>query len=250
MYFIRSSIDEWWTCLGIKLTFTIMSRAVISPSSAGSPCQQTVDVLEKRLQAAERDTQELLQHLGGLGFNRHSTTTTPVKKTHNPGGDSTRPMTPTTVVTDTEVLQGSYEKLVSRVCKQESAIQTLKLALLNVQGNQDLRSKVGADQEEQWLEAKQSYETHITKLKRDIRSLREDVKHEAEAKNRLKSDVKKLQSALDDATTTRVCSIACVCVLITRVCSIGCVCVLITRVCSIGCVCVLITRVCSIACVC
>ncbi|XP_041377608.1 coiled-coil domain-containing protein 150-like [Gigantopelta aegis] len=181
-----------------------MSRPVISPSSAGSPCQQTVDVLEHRLQAAEKDTRELLHHLGGLGFDRNSATT-PVKRTKNtthPGGD-TSPSPFSCLVSDPEVLQSSYEKLVSRVCKQESMIQTLKMALLNVQGSQDLRTKVGSDQEERWLEAKQSYESHIAKLRREMKSLREDVRHEAEAKSRLKTDVKKLQAALDDATTTR-----------------------------------------------
>jgi hypothetical protein len=69
-----------------------------------------------------------LDQLNGLGFSKNSVDTNSSKMTV--------PVSPYKVrMANNDVLKDNYEVLVSRVCKMESTVQSLKLSLLNIQGN-------------------------------------------------------------------------------------------------------------------
>ena len=95
----------------------------------------TIDLLQQRLTAAEEETQGLVEQLAKIGF-------APEKAEFGNLRDrksAIRSYQPPT--TDPEVLQKNYETLVSRVCKTESALQTLRLTLTRVQAEREASMK-------------------------------------------------------------------------------------------------------------
>lgn len=175
-----------------------MSRQVIPPSghSAGAASQQTVQVLENRLAAAEDETQNLLEQLNGLGFSRGPSDSN--------SSNMKVPVSPYKVrMANNDILKDNYEALVSRVCKMESTIQTLKLNLLNIQGEKDLKQKSNDEFEYKMNVLKETYEQQISKYKREMQQMKDDLLQENEEKNKLKDSIKDLKSALEDASTTR-----------------------------------------------
>ena len=95
----------------------------------------TLDLLQQRLSAAEEETQGLVEQLAKIGFAPEKAEFGNLRdrksaiKSYQPPN------------TDPEVLQKNYESLVSRVCKTESALQTLRLTLTRVQSERDASMK-------------------------------------------------------------------------------------------------------------
>lgn len=180
------------------MEITSMSRQVMPPSGhpMGSVPQQTAEVLENRLSVAEDETKNLLEQLNGLGFSKNSVDTNSSKMTV--------PVSPYKVrMANNDVLKDNYEVLVSRVCKMESTVQSLKLSLLNIQGEKDLKGKSNDEFKYKINVLKQTYEQQISKYKREMEQMKEDLLQENEEKNKLKDSIKDLKSALEDASTTR-----------------------------------------------
>ncbi|XP_021369483.1 coiled-coil domain-containing protein 150-like isoform X3 [Mizuhopecten yessoensis] len=182
----------------------MMSRSVIPPSAcpSGVSSHQTIDVLEDRLSAAELETRELIDHLSGMGFGQN---VHPAERdTDSQDIKMKEPIAPYKArIADVDILHDSYETLVSRVCKTESAIQTLKLNLINIQGQQDLHPKLHDQTEDKYQMLKEACENELGKLQRETEDLQEELKQETDAKNRAHEEVKELRLALEEATTTR-----------------------------------------------
>ncbi|XP_033763088.1 coiled-coil domain-containing protein 150-like isoform X3 [Pecten maximus] len=182
----------------------MMSRSVIPPLSCppGVSSQQTIDVLEDRLSAAEQETMELIDHLSGMGFGQH---VHPAERdTDSQDIKMKEPIAPYKArIADVDVLQDSYETLVSRVCKTESAIQTLKLNLVNIQGQQDLNPKLHDQTEDKYQLLKEACENELGKLQRETEDLQEELKQEFDSRRKAQDEVKELRLALEEATTTR-----------------------------------------------
>ncbi|CAC5405195.1 unnamed protein product [Mytilus coruscus] len=175
-----------------------MSRQVLPPAGhpTGSAPQQTAEVLENRLTAAEDETNILLEQLNGLGFSKTSADIN--------SSNMKVPVSPYKVrMASNDVLKDNYEALVSRVCKMESTVQTMKLNLLNIQGENHLKGKSNDEFEYRMNVLKQTYEQTISKYKREMEQMKEDLLQENEEKNKLKSNIKDLKSALEDSSTTR-----------------------------------------------
>ena len=148
--------------------------------------------------AAEDDTRQLLNHLQSLGVS-------PEKPTKDRYGDYTT-YTPNKLLNEKnfEEFKNNYEGLVSRVCKNESILQSLKLNFVNYQGDVSLSKKQSADFKEKLQLTREAYEQEIGKLTRQIEYLREEVSTESKAKERAKSEISELQKVLGDASETRV----------------------------------------------
>ncbi|VDI60114.1 Hypothetical predicted protein, partial [Mytilus galloprovincialis] len=175
-----------------------MSRQVLPPAGhpTGTAPQQTAEVLENRLAAAEDETSILLEQLNGLGFSKTSADIN--------SSNMKVPVSPYKVrMASNDVLKDNYEALVSRVCKMESTVQTMKLNLLNIQGENHLKGKSNDEFEYRMNVLKQTYEQTISKYKREMEQMKEDLLQENEEKNKLKSNIKDLKSALEDSSTTR-----------------------------------------------
>lgn len=176
-----------------------MSRQVIPPGGQpnGVVPQQTAQVLENRLASAEEETRNLMEQLGGLGFSK--------SKGEGDNSGMKVPVSPYKVrMASNDVLKDNYEALVSRVCKMESVIQTLKLNLLNIQGEKELKVKSNDEFEYKMNVLKQTYEQTIFKYKREMEQMKEDLLQENEEKNKLKETIRDLKTSLEEASTTRV----------------------------------------------
>ena len=183
--------------MGNKLIMS--ARAVIPPLSVQTnPSQQTYDMLESRLMAAEDDTRQLLNHLQSLGVSPEK----PTKDIFREFGS----YTPNKQLNEKnfEEFKNNYESIVSRVCKNESILQSLKLNFVNYQGDVSLSKKHAADFKEKLQLTREAYEQEIGKLTRQIEYLREEVNNESKAKDRAKAEIRELQKVLGDASETRV----------------------------------------------
>lgn len=181
-----------------------MSRAVIPPMSIsmeGPSSQQTLEVLEKRLEAAEHDTQDLIEKLGTMGFGKN---TRPAERDVMDQREVISPYQ--AQIVDVDILKDNYETLVSRVCKTESVIQTLKLNMINLQGDRDLKTWKSSDEdyEQKYDMLKETYEQELGKLRRKLNQVTEDLKTEHEARLKSKEEIKQLKTELDNATVSKV----------------------------------------------
>lgn len=176
------------------------SRAVIPPLSIkASPNQQSYEMLESRLMAAEDDTRQLLNHLESLGVS-------PEKPTKDTTYSSYGTYTPQKQLNQKnyEEFKNNYEGLVSRVCKNESILQSLKLNFVNVRGDMSLTKKQSTEFKEKLNLTREAYEQEIGKLTRQVEYLKEEVENESKAKDRAKAEIRELHKVLGDASETRV----------------------------------------------
>ena len=115
----------------------ITSRPVMPPLGLqdDSLSNETIDLLQQRLNAAEEETQGLVEKLANIGF-------APEKAEFGNLRDKKSVVAPYKArIVDPDVLQRDYEALVSRICKTESALQTLRLTLIRVQADRDMTKK-------------------------------------------------------------------------------------------------------------
>ncbi|XP_052274674.1 coiled-coil domain-containing protein 150-like [Dreissena polymorpha] len=192
-------------------------RAVIPPLSVNNgPSKQSYEVLESRLRAAEDDTKQLIDQLGGMGFDNPGPGSGENGRNspyHQNGRDSPyQPVSPFRGQTrnvnynqeNFEKFKSSYESLVTRVCKNESALQSLKLTLVNLQGDQKLNTKQDVrEMKEKFQYAREAYEQEIGKLTRQVEYLKEELGSEVTAKDKCRDEIRELQRALEQSTETR-----------------------------------------------
>ena len=202
-------------------TEATMSRPVIPPlhpSSTQIQSQQTSEVLRRRLASAEEDARQILDQLGNIGQPRQTQIThhsdygqsspgrnrtavaekTWADKPPLPSGGSLVEPTPSTFPQDA---------LISRVCKLESMLQTLKMGLAGAtsgfSGGVD-RKRLKAEVEDRVSHVKQELGSEVVRLKRQMASLQEELSMESDARQRLKQESENLKEALEEATQARV----------------------------------------------
>lgn len=187
-----------------------MSRSVIPPNKRGtdSPSQKTINALDTRLSAAEVDTKQLIDQLTSMGFGQKNTNLNQAGNMKHPERDTDVPKEPITPykarIADMENMQDNYETLVSRVCKTESAIQSMKLNMVNIRGQKDLKHKNSEESEEKYINLRDACEKEIAKYKRAMQELQDDFKQESQSKVKLEEEIKDLRGALSEASDTRV----------------------------------------------
>ena len=123
------------------------------------------------MNSAEIDTKALVEQLASLGFtaeNSHIQQAPPAGVDHEP----ISPYKPR--MADTEILQRNYEALVSRVCKAESTIQTMKLNMLRYQTDRDLNKNDKANMSEKLAAAAEAFEMELAKVSHMMRRI---IKH-------------------------------------------------------------------------
>ncbi|KAL5015200.1 hypothetical protein ScPMuIL_009470 [Solemya velum] len=165
-----------------------MSRAVIPPLPPmnSSPSQQTVQVLEKRIQSAEEDASLLLQQMSGraMGFSPRGD----IKEQFVDSGNE---------ISDVKLLRTNYEGLVSRLCRAESAIQTVKS---NLSGNRNTLLK---QNQENMNRLKHLYEEETVKLKCEIESLKKELSQETEDKYKVVDERRQLQISVQSLSNMK-----------------------------------------------
>ncbi|KAL8622666.1 hypothetical protein ACOMHN_009300 [Nucella lapillus] len=193
-----------------------MSRPVIPPLPPSSSTQdqsyEKTEVLRRRLATAEEDARQILSQ---LGQNRRSQGSPLTDRTQSADREkrvtfdkalADKPPLPkdgTMVEPMTSSL--SQDALISKVCKLESMLQTLKVGLAGATsgGSGGDRKRVKAEVEERVGEVRQELGVEVVRLKRQVVSLEEDLNMEAGMKKLLKEESEKLKEALEEATQAR-----------------------------------------------
>ena len=216
-----------------------MSRPVIPPlhppvAQAQAQSHQTSEVLRRRLVSAEEDAWKILDQLGNAGqprlaqimphsdygqstaltvADRERRTATASATAGKKGlAVSVKPPLPSEgSLVEPGLGSFSQDALISRVCKLESMLQTLKVGLAGATsawggsgaGGVD-RKRLKAEVEERVGHVKQELGSEVVRLKRQVASLQEDLSMESEARARLREESEKLKEALEEATQARV----------------------------------------------
>eukprot|EP00058_Branchiostoma_floridae_P004971 XP_002590459.1 hypothetical protein BRAFLDRAFT_86325 [Branchiostoma floridae] len=211
--FSRKSTHVNWTTgqlLACAYSGKMSRQRQVIPASRGppgSPTKDTLHVLESRLQSTEGDTHSLLSQLAEMGFDPRviMSQRQAGSQALDPGVQG--PISPfqhRAAQVAPEVLQKKYEELVARVCRTESTIQSLKLNLVTLQAEKDLRGKDTQGANEQMAAAVEAYDREVKKLKGRQERLQRDVE---EAENRRETavlDVQQLQNALEVSNTEKI----------------------------------------------
>ena len=184
-------------------TATMSKRTVLTPSglAVGESMKDTVDVLQSRLAGTESDTQLLARQLKELGFQPDSS--------HNPGSifsieDKPGIIAPFRDKSYNETLVRNYEGMVSRVCKLESVIHTLKLSILRLQSSQELVKKENLCATERLAVEQDTHTQEVHKLNQDMKVLRQQSLQAAEALKVAKEEANKLQASLGEISLAKV----------------------------------------------
>ena len=215
-----------------------MSRPVIPPlhppvAQAQAQSHQTSEVLRRRLVSAEEDAWKILDQLGNAGqprlaqimphsdygpptalavADRERRTATAATAEKKGLAVSVKPPLPSEgSLVEPGLGSFSQDALISRVCKLESMLQTLKVGLAGATsawggsgaGGVD-RKRLKAEVEERVGHVKQELGSEVVRLKRQVASLQEDLSMESEARARLREESEKLKEALEEATQARV----------------------------------------------
>ena len=172
-----------------------MSRRVISPTLQGSSSpQHTFEVMQRRLEMAEEETKKLVDQLAEYGFSKDRT-----DNLESSGSGRIEPVQPFkasgTISPQMEILQRNYEQMVSRVCRAESTIQSLKLAMCSLEAEKNLAT---IDKEPDVVTLpKETYENEIKKLKKDVQRYKKELQICEDGRKEAQDMVKRLASELD-----------------------------------------------------
>ena len=174
-----------------------MSRRVISPTLLASSPQHTFEVMQRRLEMAEEETKKLVDQLAEYGFSRD-------RADNLESGKSGRiePVQPFkaagTVSPEMEILQRNYDQMVSRVCRAESTIQSLKLAMCSLEAEKNLAT---VDKEPDVVTLpKDTYENEIKKLQKDLQRYKKELEISEKGRKEAQDMVKRLASELDKSS--------------------------------------------------
>ena len=175
-----------------------MSRRVISPTlHSSSSSQHTFEVMQRRLQMAEEETKKLVDQLAEYGFSRDR-----AENLENSKSGRIEPVQPFKasgpISPEMELLQRNYEQMVSRVCRAESTIQSLKLAMCSLEAERNLAT---IDKEPEIVTLpKETYEAEIKKLKKDVQRYKKELQICEEGRKEAQDMVKRLASELDKSS--------------------------------------------------
>lgn len=170
-----------------------MNRRVISPTvlNTSSP-DHTLEVMQRRIQMAEDETKKLVDQLSDYGFSKEKYE----KKDAVPGRID--PISPFKSILPSspqvEVLKKNYEQMVSRVCRAESTIQSMKLAMVSLQAEREL-SNLG--QGNSASIPKDAYDNEIRTLEKDLKHCRKELESALHEKNELRESLQRAQTTLD-----------------------------------------------------
>lgn len=205
------------------------TRPVISPlAPPKSPIQsqQASEILRRRLATAEEDTRRIIEQLGSLVESEQPLTLPRDQLDHagdkdkhfqlNSGSLSAEKLLPLKGQM-AEPLPNSFspDVLISRVCRLESALYTLKEGLIGNNTSSSASSfqgvsakggkrKLKVEFDERVSQIREELGTELMRLQRQVSSLQEELTTESDARQRIKEENGRLKEALEQAVHAKV----------------------------------------------
>lgn len=171
-----------------------MDKTVISPlKRSNSPPEKTLQLLHERLDHAENEAKRLSEHLSAYGFNPDSVSPRNAGAGRN-GIDTIAPFeTDKFDAGKYELLKSNYEELVSRVCRTESTVHSLKLALVSLEAEKTLMNR---DSVAGTITANESYEKELKKLKKDLVNATKSLSESERFRAQTEADFQQMRDVL------------------------------------------------------
>ncbi|XP_056121961.1 coiled-coil domain-containing protein 150 [Rhinichthys klamathensis goyatoka] len=175
-----------------------MSRPVICPLTVGATAPESLSVLQRRLQKAEEQTEELRRSLGSLGASADQLLV------NSSNSSKRRPVSPVNIhgplsATGEGLLWSQSETLVARVCRLESVLHTLKLTIFRLEMNRELNPShtalLSALQEQHEEEQRSSH--------RDLLHVQDELTQACEERQEAQREVLRLREALENTNSTK-----------------------------------------------
>nr|XP_015217238.1 PREDICTED: coiled-coil domain-containing protein 150 isoform X2 [Lepisosteus oculatus] len=177
-----------------------MSRAVIAPLQVGATAPEALSVLQQRLQAAEDQAEALIKDVGSLGVPREQLLA-PSEPPPRP------PLSPLQARAafggGGAMLWRSYEDLVSRACRMESLLQTLKLTVFRLETDRQLNPAHSAHLAEQLAALQQEQAEERRAARRELVRVREQLRQARQDREATLEEARRLGDALEVATATK-----------------------------------------------
>ncbi|XP_051966346.1 coiled-coil domain-containing protein 150 [Xyrauchen texanus] len=180
-----------------------MSRPVICPVSVGATAPESLSVLQRRLQTAEEQTEELLRGLGSLGLSADQ-----LLMNSSDGNTSKRPVSPVNIyralgASGERLLWRQCETLVARMCRLESLLHTLKLTTFRLETDRELNPSHTAHLQEKLSTLQGQYEDEQRSSRRDVLHLKDQLQQSCEEKEEAQREVVRLREALDSSRSAK-----------------------------------------------
>ncbi|XP_016414509.1 coiled-coil domain-containing protein 150-like isoform X2 [Sinocyclocheilus rhinocerous] len=180
-----------------------MSRSVICPLSVGVTAPESLSVLQRRLQTAEQQTEELVRSLGSLGA---SADQLPVNSSD--GSSSQRPISPVSIhralsATGEGLLWRQCETLVARVCRLESVLHALKLTTFRLETDRQLNPSNMVHLHERLTALQEQHEEEQRSSRREVLQLQDELQQACEQRQEAQREVLRLREALENTTSAK-----------------------------------------------
>ncbi|XP_064418253.1 coiled-coil domain-containing protein 150 [Latimeria chalumnae] len=181
-----------------------MYRPVISPLNTNTTVPETFTVLQQRINTAEEQAEALIKDLGTLGVSGGELQ----MFSKPPGGPELhRPISPVhtrkAFTGENDTLWKNCESLVSRVCRMESIIQTLKLNIFRLQTEKELNPNSSAQLAERLKSVQEEHIQELRTVQREMMRLRQQLCEVNEEKEAAQDELHRLSAALEIATATK-----------------------------------------------
>ncbi|XP_036393515.1 coiled-coil domain-containing protein 150 [Megalops cyprinoides] len=182
-----------------------MSRATIQPLSVGATAPETLSVLQQRLLVAEEQTEALIQDMASLGVSREQLLD-PAASARDTGQ---RPVSPVQVWRalggdkGEGLLWRNCEALVSRVCRLESLLQTLKLTNFRLETERELNPSHSTRLTEQLSALQQESEEEQRAARKEVMRVQDQLRQVCQERDEALEEARRLGEALEVTSTSK-----------------------------------------------
>ncbi|KAJ8410671.1 hypothetical protein AAFF_G00186280 [Aldrovandia affinis] len=179
-----------------------MSRAAIQPLHVGATAPETMSVLQQRLLVAEEETEALIQDMGSLGVTREQVLDPPALV----WDASQRPVSPVRVrraMGGEGVLWRNCEELVSRVCRLESILHSLKLATFRLETERELNPSRSAQVAEQLSALQRESEEEQRAARKEVMQVQDQLWQACQERDEALEKARSLGEVLEDAAASK-----------------------------------------------
>ncbi|XP_016355470.1 coiled-coil domain-containing protein 150-like [Sinocyclocheilus anshuiensis] len=181
----------------------LMSRSVICPLSVGATAPESLSILQRRLQTAEQQTEELVRSLGSLGASADQ-----LLVNSSDGSSSKRPISPVNIhralsATGEGLLWRQCETLVARVCRLESVLHALKLTTFRLETDRQLNPSNMARLQERLAALQEQHEEEQSSSRQEVLQLQDELQQACEQRQEAQREVLRLREALENTTSAK-----------------------------------------------
>ncbi|XP_015283849.1 PREDICTED: coiled-coil domain-containing protein 150, partial [Gekko japonicus] len=182
-----------------------MARPIIAPVSVNATAPETFAVLDQRMRVVEEQTSTLLKDVEALGAKGYSVEFFPPKPSER--SDDRPSIAPicarVAFVGENETLWKNCKRLVGRMCRLESVVQTLKLNVFRLQTEKELNPQHAANLEQRLDTIQEEHLQELKVLQAEGRTLRQQLSDAREEAETARERTERLSAALEMATATK-----------------------------------------------